>query len=612
MVLGSQVVDFLNTDLTNHMNGGLFIRDLDEIEDKYDAYHDYNVNASSVDPCGLVRRDSKDIYDVQTSSPGIVMIVEAEDVELETIDDFPRTLANALEHDTGFMVVSTSNHQNDDGMNQVSIILREGYVIVRIIPEQKYCGFDIHLWSSFDKHVEAKNSLLTAVRGKKSSSSSFRIIAGGMLGTASWREDDKLKGPQVEHICSIHEFSSHYIEGNTVSGIIDDGISEGNAIDNAIELSIAMLQDNEQVVAILCGGEADCLLANKKIESIDSVAKVVLLNCPTMTNFNEYDKEASLALASCEQHLAETLTEVLSDTLSLRSIDTIIIDQSADKMTGSIFLKVLQSRKKLARKLFKLQVKILSTCKNESEKWRMHIVKAFENTVLYERKHGFYTEVKFSGEESSFKLAITSSGDEHFVNILQNSMMYYDEAVTGLTPTILNIIGGKWEELEDPFSSRIFTPDDYDQSSSYEQWKSQIPLGHQVIFQMETRSILTDKLILDAVTHAVLHSSLPLFVNDEDFSTITKYSDAGDGCLIVFMWDGGSVLALWDGHKHVDVNLFVSGHENIDKLFAEFELKFLESIPDLKTTLRDEYPRGVGKVISYWEDMKEGMDPHWI
>ena len=623
MVLGSQSVDFLNTDLTNHVDGGLFIRDLDEIEDNYDTYHDYNINASSIDPCDLARHDSKDVSDEQISSPGIIMIVEAEDIEYASLDDLSQLLAHTLENDVGFMVTSSSTHQNEE-MNQVSIILHEGYVMARTISEHKYFGFEIHLWSSFDKHVKAKNSLLTAVGGKAASllsSSSFRIIAGGVFGAVSWKEDEKVKGPQEEDLCSIHQSCSFNIERSDVRGIIDSDIGAWRARDNAIEVSVTMLQGTNQVVALLCGAEDNCSLAHKKVESIDSVTKVVLLSCPSMLNFTEYGEDASQALSSCEQHLAKVLTDALSNDVNLPLIDTVIIDESADKISGSIFLKVLQSKKKLANSLFKSQVKIISTCMNESEKWRVHIVKAFANTVLYSRNYGFYTEVKFHGENGSFKLAITSSGEEHFINALQNSMMHYEAAITGMSPTILSIIGGKWDSLHNPYLSRVFTPDDYDQSSSFEQWKSQIPLGHQVIFQMELLemdgeidqkdSYLTDEMILDAVTRAVSDASLPLIVYGEDTSLMVKYNDAGDGCVVVFMWDDGSVVALWNGRDHVDVNVFVYGMENIDDLLSMFESSFLESLPGMQLILRDDHPRGVGRVISYREDIEDGLDPHW-
>ena len=371
MVLGSRVVDFVNTNLTDHLGGGLVIRDLSNIDDKFDGYHDYNVNATSINPCDLVKIDSKTNSNDQNSSPGILMIVEAEDVELESIYNMGETLRNELKNE-GFTVESSSNHSNGR-LYQVSIMLNEGYIIARAIPRQKYCGFDIHLWSGFDKQVNAKKALLSAVGGKLSNSSSFRIIAGGMFGTHSWQKDNKLKGPQEQDICRITQLSSVNVESNDIKGVKDSNY-ENDIIDAAMEVGITKFQGWKKVVALLCGEENDCAVASKKIQHLGTVDKVVLLNCPMMKNFKENTKEASDILGSCEKYLSKVLYDVLKNRLNHRVFNTVIIDQSADKVTGSIFLKVLSSRKKLANALFSRNVMIFAMYMKESEKWRMNIV----------------------------------------------------------------------------------------------------------------------------------------------------------------------------------------------------------------------------------------------
>lgn len=47
----------------------------------------------------------------------------------------------------------------------------------------------------------------------------------------------------------------------------------------------------------------------------------------------------------------------------------------------------------------------------------------------------------------------------------------------------------------------------------------------------------------------------------------------------------------------MDVNVFVYGIENIDDLLSMFESSFLESLPGMQIVLRDDHPRGVGRVI---------------
>jgi hypothetical protein len=78
------------------------------------------------------------------------------------------------------------------------------------------------------------------------------------------------------------------------------------------------------------------------------------------------------------------------------------------------------------------------------------------------------------------------------------------------------------------------------------------------------------------------------------------------------LWSGGNILVVWDGRSHVDVNLFTHQVDNI--AFAEyFESHFSESHFSEQTaltrTLRDEQPRGIGRVVSFAKDITPL--PHW-
>ena len=604
MVMGSRTVDFMNTDLTDHDVSRHVVRDLDKIDDNYDLFHDYNKNATSIDPCGLLSNGDKEDSTKQTSSPGIIMIVEAEEADLAGSDDLEGILTSTLKK-VGLMVVSASSITNDDGNTQVSIILQEGYVIARATPEHKYCGFDIHFWSSFEKHESTKEALISAVGSKVSTSSAFRIIAGGMLGTPSWEQDEKFRGPQQEYICDIFESVSSKGGSNDVKGIKDD--EKESSVDVTIRESIKLLQGKNQKVAVLCGSECPAVA---KLESIDSVAEVVTLNCPTMNDFNEFEESASDDLATCEKHLANMLVDISES----GKLDTIVIDSTADKITGSILLKNL-SKKKLARGVFKPQAKILATFADESEQWRIHLLIHFIERAFYKQPFAFYSEVVFSSDENSFKLLVTSNGEEHFIKDLKGKYAAYEKA-TGMTAMIENISGGMWRYQENFVPTKSYTPDDYDQTSPLEQWNSQLPLGHQIVFQMgpkqgmEDTFVLTNMLLKKALELAMLKSSLPLF-EEKDIESIYEYNDAGDGLVLVSTWSGGSVAVLWNGEQHVDVNIFVyKGTDVIDSLKA-FEKNFQRSLSSLTTHLRDEQPRGVGRVLSYWRDIEEGDEPHW-
>jgi hypothetical protein len=66
---------------------------------------------------------------------------------------------------------------------------------------------------------------------------------------------------------------------------------------------------------------------------------------------------------------------------------------------------------------------------------------------------------------------------------------------------------------------------------------------------------------------------------------------------------------LWDGRSHIDINLFTYVEDvNLVDVFVD---SFLELIPAYTTILRDEQPRGSGRVVSYRRDLDDVQVPHW-
>ena len=175
MVMGSRTIDFMHPTLTEHGTENLVVRDLDAIEDDFDLFHDYAYNASSHHLCDT--DSATNDLSKQVRSPGIIFVVEAEDVSVDIIsntDTLKKRLSDALT-DKGFNLVGAEAISIQEGEKSiVSIVLREGYVIARAMAENKYCGFDIHFWSSLDKHEAAKDALVAAVESKAPALTSYR------------------------------------------------------------------------------------------------------------------------------------------------------------------------------------------------------------------------------------------------------------------------------------------------------------------------------------------------------------------------------------------------------------------------------------------------------
>lgn len=96
---------------------------------------------------------------------------------------------------------------------------------------------------------------------------------------------------------------------------------------------------------------------------------------------------------------------------------------------------------------------------------------------------------------------------------------------------------------------------------------------------------------------------------DFAIDNVIEHSDVkGDGVVMSSIWSGGSIIVLWDGRLHVDVNLFIFDED--DSGLDSFEEDFTSG-NDLKRQLRDEQPRGSGRVVSYASDLASDPVPHW-
>jgi len=239
----------------------------------------------------------------------------------------------------------------------------------------------------------------------------------------------------------------------------------------------------------------------------------------------------------------------------------------------------------------------LSAMADKSDEWRGNFLKSFKEKVVTSDP-SVYVEVALYGTaDDDFKLLLVTEHDD-IVNELK-VVTKLVERTTGLESEVRLINGGLWLMQENFQASHPYSPDDYDQVSPLEQWKSQHPLGLQVISQMESEKLLSK---------FVLRASLERATAGDDSIEIREYDDLGDGCVFMATWSKGSVFVLWDGRKHVDVNLF--GYDS-DVSSAESFLEWFQRGTALKTALYDEHPRGFGRVVSYQHDSDRHNDPHW-
>ena len=604
MVMGSWLVDFMNADLFDHGVEGHLIGPLADVEDPYHLYHDYSHNYTSRNLCDVMLADEKsDKSTTQTSSPGTILIVEAEDASIDLSSPaLEGTLTSTLEKQ-GLTVKSTTVSKADDS-SIFSFILEEGYVIARSMPDKKYCAFDIHFWTKLGEQQAVRDALIAAVGSKESSLTNYRIIAGGMFGLPSWEEDEKIRGPQYKEICKMFDDEvkiEEDLNNKKLGGLDQDFLS------SIIAEGVSVIPGEGKAVVVLTGDAQTSSGTVIALENLDSIEEVDILDCPSMVKFNEFNEGALEAAAACELHLKKFLSDIDED----EKIDALVLDSTVDKFTASIFLKVLSSRrKKLVKTAFEPDAIIVSLLMDNQEKWRRNLLQLIK-TDIFHHDPASYSEVLVKKGDGLVKLLLTSQKTSGFVQLLDNSVNNLN-GKSGIFAEVQLIDGGSFVYQPDPFQpTHHFLPADFDQVPSLNQWNSQEPLGYQIIFQMEpklSRATLTMNNLREILHIAISEVELPgLEVTDD---TIKEYTGTGDGCVFEVLWSKGSIIVLWDGRKHVDVNYFV--YEEDRDLAKSFENKFQKNKRQmLKTMLRDEQPRGIGRVVSYYSDIEDGEHPHW-
>jgi len=655
MVLGSNKVDFLHRTPKDHEGiENLMMLTLDETEDVYDIYHDYRRNNTrKMMHCKGDDDSFGRELDEQEKSPGILMILEAEDitVPLESSNKLQEIMAEALKKE-GFTVVSTvAPSKEHDGIVVATVVLSEGYVIARGWPEYNYVAYDVHLWSAFEKHDAAKNALIEAVgSGSGKSSSSYRIVAGGMFGVSTWKEDAQNRGPRFTRDCERPQMPAR------------DTIMDTSSITTILEDSMALIKDDDIVASVICGYESESCHSMDVLKNHGIVSEVVpIWTCPGL-------KESSgEELAGCRNTVLNLLMESVQK--SNKKIRALVIDPTAPFPMGQIVHKIF-SMNAHRIKILTDDIMVMAPMLDPSEDWRRNLMDRFRQEIIV-NEPVFLAQVLFNTTDSSMELAMTSSGDEHFVKHLKEVTTSIEKrSDSQIVSDIRNTQGGLFTYQENFVPTNFYLPDAYDQSSPKEQYMFQKPVGHQTVFQLEVQEILRVNDIIFALDNGEYYSGYIADVNDDgtfyvkyddgdedeavkrhfikkvssgDFAkkvssgnpeadeelsvaniesaltttlssmetTLAGISNAefhtftnmGDGCLLVALWSSGTLSILWDGEVHVDLNFFTFT-EN-EAAHNEFQKQFRLAAPALATVLHDEQPRGYGRVVNFQKDLEE-------
>jgi spermidine synthase/S-adenosylmethionine/arginine decarboxylase-like enzyme len=581
-VLGSNSVDFLrphvDTLLEGHAVKMQLLEPLKDLDDSFKLFTKYrHNNAREQGKCDNLVDDS----DVKLKHAGLFMVIEAENAKGPLqVDTLEKALTEAIQQQ-GLGLVSTVTSPSETSGDHVIMVTREGVIVARTWPKEKYCAFDIHLWGHFNKMVAIRDALVDAAGSKAGSVSSFRIIVGGMLGTDTWEQDKQEIGPKI-------------VQNRDCAPKHGSGEVNQDVIHTVVEETLNLIDEKDAVVAVLCGAETEscgCLDFIKKSDKV--VSAVSIYPCSNIENVEFIGDAAAVRMSTCE---VETFKRLRDFVAKNGRISSLVVDSTATLDMAKIVQNILANPRHQAQ-LLTPRLICVAPMFDMRDEWRKVLLDRIRKNLLHEFK--FRVDMILMGTTEEVEVNVLSTGDSRFLT----RIVKFADAVTNRTsvPFEISAITGTPPEDSDEYQPKHFTTEDYDIESGEEQFRNQKPLGHHIVSQLDTGS---DDWSEKSLTHELV-SALDSALKAANFSKVQVrvIDDVGDGVVALAVAPEGTGIAVWDGNQRVTVNMFTFDSDNADAFFQ----KFTKKLSTAQVLSKDEQPRGVGKVVNFARDLSRSL-----
>ncbi|KAL7537733.1 hypothetical protein ACHAWF_005879 [Thalassiosira exigua] len=192
----SNSVDFLTAEPVDHGIETLYLKSVDEFQLQFDSWYNYGVESG------------KKVYECEEhlsrnragSALSVLMILEAEQtsIPVESLED---SISKALVRVGLTKVDSLASPLTIEGSkgSAFTVLINEGYITARCVPDIKYCAVDIILYGDFNGNMVAvKEELIRAMQSEKTST--YRFVLGGMLGRDN--EAETIGPPSMKDLCT--------------------------------------------------------------------------------------------------------------------------------------------------------------------------------------------------------------------------------------------------------------------------------------------------------------------------------------------------------------------------------------------------------------------------
>jgi spermidine synthase len=572
LAFGSNNVDFFHAPTYDHGIETFLYGNMHDPHTRYDLMHDYRKNIAPASICNL---EIPEEPAEQRTAAGICEIVNAENVSIE-LDNNIATILSDVANRNGFKIIS--DPVSDSRI--VMLVMKEGYIAARLWPSKNYLGLDINLWGSTYKIDTVRADILKAVGS--SDVSSYRVVVGGMYGSSTWKEDQKILGPKLKQLRNCEK-------DVVTEGYLDTTLASDMSVEESVELTLA----NEITAVVVCGeGVKECSNSKVLIEHHNVDEVIILHECPGLKDAKLEDKFA------CETKVSAEWKKALK---KVRKTNLLVMDPTASYEMHQIVSSMLSTRMVRDRLLQEHSIVVTWSTDRDTETWRREFLDRFRKAVHYDPMAR--AEIVFQAGGKTSELGIASTDNEAANYAFEKLEKRLRLRLPGTTIELRKIHGGLFN-FKTNYNPKAFTLSDYDDGTGKAHFAGQEPLGRQNIFQLVRAEEVTDDLELNMAWLWICLKNALAAIKMKP-TRVRQYPDhIGDGGIIFAFSDLGNVVLVWDGREHIDLNFFT--YNEYVGMPEKFIGAFLHhSERKLNVGLRDDQPRGIGRVINFPSDLVE-------
>ncbi|KAL3914815.1 MAG: hypothetical protein SGILL_005941 [Bacillariaceae sp.] len=577
LAFGSNTVDFFHAPVYDHGVETKLYGTMHTPNTRFDLMHDYRKNIAPKEKCEL---NIPELPAVQEKTAGILEIVNAERTGDSLADDVSSALKSVVEKQ-GFSVSFDPTYAHETSV----VVMSEGYVAARTWPEDNYVSFDIYLWSKTYKIEALKHALVQAVGSQDVSS--YKVVVGGMFGSESWKEDQKIIGPKLKQLRNCDK-------DTVTSGDLDPNVASAIAFEEVLPLTLS----KHVTVAVVCGNEQDDCVALKALQSHVGIKHVIpIYDCPGIAD------DETLAFA-CEAQVVENLKSEVAKSKS--KVNLLIMDPSSSYKMHQIVASI-SSIGDLRLELMAGHFVAASWMTDMTETWRRDLIDRFRKQFHFDPTS--HAEILFQYDGKAHQLGIFSSNNDgvnYEYNRLEDRLR--DRLSDSKATIELRKVHGALYRFKDQWKPKIFKQSDYNSDAAEKQFRTQLPIGRQNVFQLVKAHDFTGELDLSLeklAAHLKEAMTGVHMLSNETQQFASK--DLGEGGVIVSLSPIGDVILVWDGREHVDISLFTDEEFNgLPEKFIGHLFHLLEG--SMIVALRDDQPRGIGHVINFPSDLEDEDD----